>query len=54
MPKRILHPKLAAHGLKVKAAHVHLGATMPGFKALPMPEKMRAVQAHIKTHKGVC
>lgn len=52
-PKRVLHPKLAAHGQKVKNAHAHLGANMPGFKALPMPERMKAVQAHIKKG-GVC
>lgn len=48
MAKRILHPKLAAHGQKVKAAHNYLSTTVPGFKAMPMPHKMRAVQAHIK------
>lgn len=48
MAKRILHPKLAAHGQKVKAAHAHLTANQPGFTALPMHHKMRAVQAHIK------
>ena len=48
MKPRLLHPALAAHGQKVKAAHAHLSATVPGFKAQPMPVKMKAVQAHIK------
>lgn len=51
--KRVLHPALAAHGQKVKNAHAHLAANVPGFKALPMPHKMRAVQAHIK-NGGAC
>jgi hypothetical protein len=53
MAKRILPPKLVEHGQKVKAAHAHLTANQPGFKALPMPHKMRAVQAHIK-RGGYC
>lgn len=51
-PQRVLHPKLAAHGQKVKAAHAHLSATVPGFRAQPMTVKMRAVQQHIRTQKG--
>lgn len=54
MAKRILHPKLAAHGQKVKEAHAHLAANVPGFKAQPMPVKMRAVQNHIRMQKGTC
>lgn len=53
MAKRILHPKLAAHGQKVKAAHAHLTVNQPGFTALPMPSKMKAVQAHIRKG-GLC
>lgn len=52
-PKRILHPKLAAHGQKVKNAHAHLAATVPGFASQPMPVKMKAVQAHIR-NGGIC
>lgn len=52
-PKRVLHPALVAHGQKVKAAHLHLSNTVPGFKAQPMPVRMKAVQAHIKKG-GVC
>lgn len=48
-PQRVLHPALKAHGAKVKAAHAHLTATSPSFRGLPMPHKMRAVQAHIKS-----
>lgn len=48
MAKRVLHPALAAHGQKVKAAHAHLTVNQPGFAALPMPHKMKAIQAHIK------
>lgn len=53
MAKRVLHPALAAHGQKVKAAHAHLSANVPGFKEQPMPAKMKAVQAHIRKG-GVC
>lgn len=49
--KRTLHPKLAAHGLKVKAAHAHLTATVPGFHKQPAPLRMKAVQAHIRGSK---
>ena len=47
-PKRVLHPKMVEHGQKVKAAHAHLTANLPGFAAQPMPAKMAAVQAHIR------
>lgn len=50
---RVLHPKLAAHGQKVKAAHAHLTANMPGFNALPKAPRMAAVQAHIRKG-GAC
>lgn len=50
-PKRVLHPKLAAHGAKVAAAHAVL-SQRPAFKALPKAHQMRAVQAHIR--KGGC
>lgn len=52
MPKRILHPKLVAHGLKVKAAHAHLTQTVPGFRQLPGREQIRRTQAHVATMKG--
>lgn len=48
MTKRILHPKLAAHGVKVKAAHAHLSSTVPGFRVQPKAVKMKAIQAHIR------
>jgi len=47
-PTRVLHPKLAAHGQKVKAAHAHLSRTQPGFRAQPMRHQMAQVQAHIR------
>lgn len=46
--KRALHPKLAAHGAKVKAAHAHLTATKPGFAKLPPADRFKSVQAHIR------
>jgi hypothetical protein len=46
--KRTLHPKLQAHGQKVKAAHAHLSKTVPGFRAQPFHQQARAVQAHIR------
>lgn len=45
---RILHPALAAHGQKVKAAHAHLSATVPEFKSMSKQGRMQAVQAHIR------
>lgn len=51
MAKRTLHPALVAHGLKVKAAHAHLSATVPGFKAKPMRAKMAHIQQHIRSLK---
>lgn len=45
---RVLHPKLAAHGQKVKAAHAHLSRTQPGFRSQPMRHQMSQVQAHIR------
>lgn len=52
-PKRVLHPALAAHGQKVKAAHAHLTVNAPGFKELHPHDRTRLVQAHIKKG-GAC
>jgi hypothetical protein len=49
--KRVLHPKLAAHGQKVKAGHAHLVANVPGFIKLPAPVRLKLVQAHIRGTK---
>lgn len=49
---RYLHPALAQRAAHVKAAHAHLTKTVPGFAKLPMPEKMRLHQAHIRTRYG--
>jgi hypothetical protein len=46
--QRQLHPKMKAHGQKVKAAHAHLSATTPGFNQLPAKQRFRQVQAHIR------
>ena len=46
--KRPLHPKLAAHGLKVKRAHAHLLANKPGYAKLQMAQRMTHIQAHIR------
>jgi hypothetical protein len=46
-----LHPALAAHGQKVKAAHAHLSKHSPSFKSMPAAHRMRAVQAHIRRTK---
>jgi hypothetical protein len=50
LPKapRPLHPKLVAHGQKVKAAHAHLSATMPGYRTLGGPARCQAIQNHIR------
>jgi hypothetical protein len=45
---KTLHPKLQAHGAKVKAAHAHLSKTVPGFRAQPPAEQFRQVQAHVR------
>lgn len=47
-PQRVLHPALVAHGQKVKAAHAHLSANVPGFRSQPMPVRMKAIQNHIR------
>lgn len=49
---KTLHPALKAHGLKVKAAHATLSATIPGFRMKPPHEQFKAVQLHIK--RGGC
>lgn len=46
--QRQLHPKMAEHGAKVKAAHAHLAKTVPGFHAMASAHRMRAVQNHIR------
>lgn len=50
-PKAVLHPKMVAHGMRVKAAHAHLSAKVPGFKTMPAKQRMQAVQAHIRRTK---
>lgn len=45
-----LHPKMRERAQMVKAAHAHLGKTVPGFHQLPGREKMTAVQRHV-THR---
>lgn len=50
-PAHVLHPKMAAHGMKVKAAHAHLSANMPKFKTFSPAKRMAAVQAHIRRTK---
>ncbi len=44
---KALHPKMVAHGQKVKAAHAHL-STLPGFTALAPKVRMQVIQAHIR------
>lgn len=51
MAKRALHPAFVEHGKRVKAAHAHLAATVPWFKALPGPDRMRAIQEHVRGQK---
>lgn len=46
--ERQLHPKMAEHGAKVKAAHAHLMKTVPGFQSKPAAHRMRAIQTHIR------
>lgn len=46
--RKLLHPSMVAHGLKVKAAHAHLSATRPGFAKMAAGPRMKAVQAHIR------
>lgn len=46
-PAHVLHPALAAHGAKVKAAHATLKAAGVIRGALK-PAHMRAIQAHIR------
>lgn len=48
---KAIHPKMAAHGAKVKAAHAHLSANMPKFKTFSPAKRMAAVQAHIRRAK---
>lgn len=48
---KAIHPKMAAHGMKVKAAHAHLSANMPKFKTFSPAKRMAAVQAHIRRTK---
>lgn len=45
---KTLHPKMVAHGLKVKAAHAHLARTVPQFNQMPAPQRMKAIQQHIR------
>ncbi len=45
---RVLSPALIAHGAKVKAAHAHLSATVPGFRAQAPIAQFKAVHAHLK------
>lgn len=47
--KKPLHPKMRERAQLVKAAHAHLGKTVPGFHQLPGREKMTAVQRHVTT-----
>lgn len=48
---KVLHPKMAAHGAKVAAAHKFLAAKVPGFKAMPAKQRMQTVQAHVRRMK---
>lgn len=52
MAKRALHPKMAAHGQAVKAAHAHLSRTVPGFRSMAGHEQLRATQAHVRGSTG--
>lgn len=45
---RGVHPKMRAHGLKVKTAHAHLTKTVPNFTRLAPAQRMQAVQDHIR------
>jgi hypothetical protein len=48
---RRLHPTMTARAAAVKAAHAHLTATQPGFRALPGHEQLRATQAHVRASR---
>lgn len=52
-PKRALHPKLAQRAAATKAAHAHLTANKPGYAKLPMAEKMKHMQAHVRKTGGL-
>ena len=45
---RPLHPALAQRASATKAAHAHLTRHMPGYAGLPMAQKMRHMQAHVR------
>ncbi len=49
VPKRQLHPALAARAAAVKVAHAHLSATVPGFRSKLPAEQFAHTQRHIRT-----
>ena len=49
--KRQLHPKMVAHGQRVKEAHAHLSKAIPGFRQLPPRQQMMATQEHVRQRK---
>lgn len=52
MAKRVLHPALQKRAAAVKAAHAHLSATKPGFRAMKPHEQFRHTQAHVRKAGG--
>ena len=47
-----MHPTMRRRAQLVKEAHAHLSATVPSFSKMAGPDRMRAVQTHVRLTLG--